>query len=162
MTSSSSHACLTRRPTSDWSTASTVVIAALPTLAIGVTQERVGTPSRWTVHAPQNDIPQPNLVPLRLSSSRSTHSRGGRRCCVAPPSGVFPARSRIVESCMIWLFGDAGRGSGEVVMTLADFLMSQTGSTETLGGTGPGKGQEPAELTRRTFLTVGLAAGGGR
>src|SRR6185437_14638988 len=48
----------------------------LPTLDIGVMHERVGTPSTCTVQAPQKDMPQPNLVPLRSSSSRSTHRRG--------------------------------------------------------------------------------------
>src|SRR5450830_1787521 len=42
----------------------------------GTTQERMATPSTSTVQAPQDATPQPNLVPVRPSSSRSTHSRG--------------------------------------------------------------------------------------
>src|ERR1700719_3008706 len=39
-------------------------------------QERVATPSRCTVHAPQSAIPHPNFVPVRPSSSRSVHKSG--------------------------------------------------------------------------------------
>jgi len=42
----------------------------------GVTHERVGWPSTCTVHAPQAATPQPNLVPVRFSTSRNTHSKG--------------------------------------------------------------------------------------
>src|SRR5512146_2095967 len=42
----------------------------------GVPQERTGLPSTCTVHAPHSCAPQPNLVPVRPSSSRSTHSSG--------------------------------------------------------------------------------------
>src|SRR5262245_28589945 len=50
---------------------------ACPTApATGVWQERVATPSRWTVHAPQNPRPQPNFVPRMSSVSRSTQSSG--------------------------------------------------------------------------------------
>src|SRR5258706_1443291 len=54
-----------------------MVVTALPAAAeIGVMQERVATPSRCTVHAPQSAIPHPNFVPVRPSSSRSVHNRG--------------------------------------------------------------------------------------
>jgi isoquinoline 1-oxidoreductase subunit beta len=49
-------------------------------------------------------------------------------------------------------------------MTLADFLNSEAASTDTaaaLVGTVPSDGSASADLTRRTFLTAGLAAGGG-
>src|SRR5271167_3843142 len=42
----------------------------------GVEQERTGSPSRWTVHAPQRPAPQPNFVPVNSSVSRRTQSRG--------------------------------------------------------------------------------------
>ena len=42
----------------------------------GVWHDRTGLPSTCTVHAPHWPMPQPNLVPFRLSMSRSTHSRG--------------------------------------------------------------------------------------
>src|SRR5262249_51635588 len=49
----------------------------LPSTAdTGSTQERVGWPSTWTVHAPHIAIPQPYLVPVSPSSSRNTQSRG--------------------------------------------------------------------------------------
>src|SRR5713226_3966868 len=46
------------------------------TAAIGVTHERVATPLMCTVHAPHCAMPQPNLVPVRPSVSRSTQSSG--------------------------------------------------------------------------------------
>jgi len=49
--------------------------SSLPSAAeIGVTHERVGRPSRCTVHAPHSAMPQPNFVPVSPSSSRSVHS----------------------------------------------------------------------------------------
>ena len=39
-------------------------------------QERTATPPRCTVQAPQSPLPQPNLVPVRPSSSRMTQSSG--------------------------------------------------------------------------------------
>src|SRR5689334_9434169 len=53
-----------------------VVIGELPMLSIGVMQERVATPSMCTVQAPHSAMPQPNLVPVMPSTSRSTHSSG--------------------------------------------------------------------------------------
>jgi hypothetical protein len=46
------------------------------TVDTGVTQERTAWPSTRTVQAPQAATPQPNLVPVMLSTSRNTHSRG--------------------------------------------------------------------------------------
>src|SRR5882724_8716592 len=54
-----------------------MVVTFLPATAdTGVEQERTGCPSICTVHAPHCAIPQPNLVPVRWSESRSTHRRG--------------------------------------------------------------------------------------
>src|SRR5256885_7327489 len=54
-----------------------MVVIALPAAALtGVTQERIGCPSSCTVHAPHSAIPQPNLVPVRPTTSRSTHRIG--------------------------------------------------------------------------------------
>jgi hypothetical protein len=53
-----------------------VAILAPDRAAIGVTQDRTGSPLTWTVQAPHWAMPQPNLVPVRPSSSRSTHSSG--------------------------------------------------------------------------------------
>ena len=49
-----------------------VVISALPSVPIGVTQERVALPSTSTVQAPHCASPQPNLAPARNRSLRST------------------------------------------------------------------------------------------
>src|ERR1700704_150411 len=56
--------------------ASMVVIFFPATAATGVTHERIGCPSSCTVQAPQSAIPQPNLVPVRPTTSRSTHKTG--------------------------------------------------------------------------------------
>src|ERR1700680_3590466 len=56
--------------------ASIVVICEVPMLSTGVMQERVATPSRCTVQAPQSAMPQPNFVPVMPSTSRNTHKRG--------------------------------------------------------------------------------------
>ena len=56
--------------------ASIVVTCAPETAETGSTQDRVGVPFKCTVHAPHWAMPQPNLVPVKLKSSRSTHRRG--------------------------------------------------------------------------------------
>src|SRR3954453_23968557 len=53
-----------------------VVTCELPMLSIGVTQDRVATPSMCTVQAPHSAAPQPNLVPVMPSTSRRTQSNG--------------------------------------------------------------------------------------
>src|SRR2546429_7373650 len=55
---------------------SIVVTRLLATAEIGSTQVRVATPSRWTVQAPHCAMPQPNLVPVSPSVSRSTQRSG--------------------------------------------------------------------------------------
>src|SRR5262249_11067145 len=55
---------------------SMAVICLPATADPGVTHERVGAPSTWTVHAPQRAIPHPYLVPVSPSVSRTTHRRG--------------------------------------------------------------------------------------
>src|SRR5579862_5698759 len=54
-----------------------MVVMFLPTTELaGVTHERIGAPSRWTVHAPHAEMPQPNFVPVRPMTSRSTQRSG--------------------------------------------------------------------------------------
>ena len=54
-----------------------MVVIACPTAALtGITQARLGMPSRCTVQAPHNATPQPNLVPFIPSRSRKAQSRG--------------------------------------------------------------------------------------
>src|SRR4029453_18214598 len=55
---------------------SIVVTSAPATPLIGTLQERTGSPLTCTVQAPQAAIPQPYLVPVNPSSSRSTHNSG--------------------------------------------------------------------------------------
>ena len=54
-------------------TARTMLVAAAETC---VTHERTALPSRWIVQAPHSARPQPNLVPVMPSTSRSTQSMG--------------------------------------------------------------------------------------
>ena len=51
-------------------------VGARPRDGSGVTHERTTWPSRCTVHAPHSASPQPYLVPVRPSTSRSAHSSG--------------------------------------------------------------------------------------
>src|SRR5437660_10992635 len=76
MTSRSSQAFWIFAPAGVAAIASMVVISDAPTLSIAVMQERVAAPSMCTVQAPHSAMPQPNLVPVMPSTSRSTHSSG--------------------------------------------------------------------------------------
>src|SRR5438128_2253097 len=54
-----------------------MVVTFLLTAALtGITQERTALPSMCTVQAPQSATPQPYLVPVRPTCSRSAHSKG--------------------------------------------------------------------------------------
>src|SRR5215207_7657718 len=54
-----------------------IVVTRLPAAAdSGTEHERIGFPSRWTVHAPHCAMPQPNLVPVMFMTSRSTQRSG--------------------------------------------------------------------------------------
>src|SRR5258708_33670745 len=54
-----------------------MVVISLPTTsASGTEHERIATPFTWTVQAPHWAMPQPYLVPVMPSVSRSTHNRG--------------------------------------------------------------------------------------
>src|SRR5262245_19605676 len=54
-----------------------MVTTDLPaTSDMGATQERTALPSTWTVQLPHSAAPQPNLVPVRPSSSRKYHRSG--------------------------------------------------------------------------------------
>src|SRR4051812_23383554 len=74
-TSTLTHAFFTASP-AGVPNPSMVMISASCTDAIGVTHERRGRPFRCTVHAPHWATPQPYFVPVSLSSSRTTHSKG--------------------------------------------------------------------------------------
>ena len=54
-----------------------MVTIVLPSMAdTGMAQERTASPSTCTVQDPQAAMPQPYLVPVRPSCSRSTHNNG--------------------------------------------------------------------------------------
>ena len=63
------------------------------TAASGSTQLRTGAPSMCTVQAPHCATPQPYLVPVRPSCSRSTHSSGvsgsALTSCTRPLTLIF-------------------------------------------------------------------------
>src|SRR5215472_2516294 len=75
-TSRSSQAFWILAPAAVAPMASMVVTSEAPMLSTGVTQDRVALPSMCTVQAPHNAMPQPNLVPVMPSTSRSTHKSG--------------------------------------------------------------------------------------
>ncbi len=66
-----------------------MVVTALPeTCDTWVWHEKARLPSIWTMQAPHRPVPQPNLVPVSLSSSRITHNSGvwgGASDCAALP-----------------------------------------------------------------------------
>src|SRR5438094_2873321 len=75
-TSRANHACCTFLP-AGVSPIASIVVMRLPVAALtGVTHERIGCPSRCTVQAPQSAMPQPNFVPVRPITSRSTQTSG--------------------------------------------------------------------------------------
>src|ERR1700681_3927771 len=53
-----------------------VVICLPATVLTGIGQERIATPSTWTVQAPHCAMPQPYLVPVMPIVSRNTQSKG--------------------------------------------------------------------------------------
>src|SRR6202171_1264237 len=54
-----------------------MVVICLPATALtGTEQERIATPSIWTVQAPHWAMPQPYLVPVMPIVSRNTQSSG--------------------------------------------------------------------------------------
>src|SRR6266568_7806763 len=54
-----------------------MVVICFPSAPLtGKEQERVATPSIWTVQAPHCAMPQPYLVPVRPTCSRITHNSG--------------------------------------------------------------------------------------
>ncbi|MNN45434.1 hypothetical protein D3C81_1597700 [compost metagenome] len=54
-----------------------MVVTSAPTMLLtGITQERTAAPFMCTVQAPHRAMPQPNLVPVMPSTSRSTQSSG--------------------------------------------------------------------------------------
>ena len=54
-----------------------MVVICLPAASLtAMPQERVATPSIWTVQAPHCAMPQPYLVPVSPTFSRIAHSSG--------------------------------------------------------------------------------------
>src|SRR6202035_3210958 len=70
-----------------------VVTARPATAAAGRTHERIGWPSTSTVQAPHRGMPQPYLVPVKPSTSRSTQSSGmssgTKTSCSVPLTSSF-------------------------------------------------------------------------
>ncbi len=69
-------AACTLRPTGSADIPSMVEISLPTTAETGVTHERVGWPSTWTVQAPHSAMPQPNLEPFMSRASRRVQSSG--------------------------------------------------------------------------------------
>src|SRR5262245_3049189 len=73
----------------------------LPSTAeIGVMQDRIASPSRCTVQAPHWAMPQPNLVPVRPSVSRSTQSSGVSGA--TSTDWAFPFTVNLITGAALW------------------------------------------------------------
>src|SRR5258708_21274127 len=88
-----------------------MVVTALPaTCDTWVWHEKARLPSICTMQAPQRPVPQPNLVPVSLSSSRITHNSGvlgGASECAALP---LTLKSNAIGSSSDLIDGFYGRG----------------------------------------------------
>src|SRR6266545_1875589 len=88
-----------------------VVTLAPATDRSGVMQDRMARPSRCTVQAPHWPMPQPNLVPVRPSSSRMTQSSGessGLRAVTVRPLSLKVVMGR---SLLFLSAGSVGGGN---------------------------------------------------
>src|ERR1700727_1374837 len=80
-----------------------MVVTDLPFASlIAVTQDRMASPSRCTVQAPQAATPQPNLVPVSPRTSRKYQSTGidgspSRDCACPYTRRVIMLPSRLSE-----------------------------------------------------------------
>src|SRR5579863_5071008 len=113
-----------------------VVIFFAAACEMGVEQERTGSPSTWTVHAPHRPAPQPNFVPVNSNVSRRTQSRG-----VSGATSTLrelPLTCRVIDAMFEepWRYGQtsystgAEKGNGEAagaVMSSFPELSSSSG-----------------------------------
>src|SRR6185436_11016313 len=106
-----------------------MVVMRLPTAALtGITHERVAAPLMWTVQAPHCAMPQPYLVPVRPTCSRSTHSNGvlgsTLTSCVFPliVKRTMPASSQWIRYAVSYS-NSAGRATAIAVrkVLLSDY-----------------------------------------
>ena len=88
-----------------------VVTACLPTSPTATPHERTAWPSSITVQAPQIASPQPNLVPVRLSSSRRYQSSASVGSTSVLWSWPF-IRNVIMKPSPSGFFGIVGAKSG--------------------------------------------------
>src|SRR5260221_2731677 len=79
-----------------------MVVISLPAAsATRLTHDRIASPFRWTVQAPHCAMPQPYLVPVSESVSRSTQSKG------VPGSTstfiVLPLTLRVINGALLFV-----------------------------------------------------------
>src|SRR5262249_35304415 len=131
-----------------------IVVTFFPvTAATGVTHERTGWPSTWTVQAPHWATPQPNFVPVRPSFSRMAHRRGMSASAsifsLLPLTVVGIMQASLPESVggIVWFrvaeaTGGAGWGEGECNAMMGVGRQKRKGYTQRdergLGGSGTG------------------------
>src|SRR5262252_6239776 len=90
---------------------SMVVIECPSAAPTGITQDRLGLPSKCTVQAPQSAAPQPNLVPFIPSRSRSSGISGG-----ASTMWALPLIFRVAMIVPLSLsFRDVGAGADHLI-----------------------------------------------
>src|SRR5262249_12045550 len=93
-----------------------IVVICLPaTCPTGVWHEKARLPSMCTMQAPHRPVPQPNLVPVSLSSSRITHSSGvaggASDCAVLPLILKLVAMRTSLAFLVVNILVVAGRAS---------------------------------------------------
>ena len=95
-----------------WESPSIVVTDFFAAALMVVRQERVGWPSTWTAQAEHCPMPQPYLVPVSPSVSRSTHSSGVSGLMSTVRGVPFTVREN-------WVTGDlaVGRDSNKNLRT---------------------------------------------
>src|ERR1700720_4758433 len=111
--------------------------ATAPTL---VMQDRVARPATWIVQAPHKPIPQPNLVPLRPTSSRMAQSNGAS-------SGVRTETARPLISKLVMIAGPGTSRSwrGRLVTDRRDLAL-ETGPSWAVGARASQVGRDPGDL----------------
>src|SRR5262249_31142563 len=129
-----------------------VVIAARPTLETGTWHERVASPFMCTVHAPHCATPQPYLVPVSPSASRSTQRSGVSAATSAVSrfpftesvyfmSGAPPAGPRDSSACPAGVGREgAGRSKVRAMIGRREFLrrLGRAGTGAVVAGAVPG------------------------
>src|SRR5512132_4031120 len=93
-----------------------MVVTDLPTISdTCVWHENARLPSMCTMQAPHRPVPQPNLVPVSLRPSRSTHSNGVAGGASVDAAVPFTMKSVAMVSSLRIDSEQRGRGEGRLL-----------------------------------------------